>query len=285
MLPQSVLKRIGSLRFDGWVRVGVRRGKGPRRKFILDLLRRHNLKPWEDEFGNVYVEVGNSGRPLLFSAHMDVEHALLGDTLIRQKNSDLVGIIDDAVGCFLLLSLAMSHKRMSRVLYVFTASEEEQRDGSYGRSASEVLRVLRRKEIRPVLCVAVDATYPRLLVHPDILAQAWDGATADQLFDAGDNAQVYLDGFGDLRSARVAQSISRSFGTPRVRVRDLVGWDEADIYRRVAPAFACGPVVFGKLDMVGQRMPRSNLSMAYRFLAFVRDEGHRFLHPSFKLPQ
>ncbi len=257
------LKGIAKRPFDG------DRRKGPRHSYILAELRRRGCSPSVDRYGNIWVEKGSGRRTVLFSSHLDVDPRIPRLEFKSDKTRKglvVKGILDNAVGCYINLLLAEKGPKTGRAIYVFTASEEV--DGKshtrWARSAREVLRELRRRKIRPDLCVAIDVTYPRLL-RPQHRMD-WKKDYAD-LFDLADRTHCYLDGFSRSESRRIGSSFINRIKDPKVGIRRFHGHDEAFIYDRLAPSFAFGPVVFGHFDRPGQEMPLSHMRTAIRFLS------------------
>ncbi len=257
------LKGIAKRPFDGDTR------KGPRHSYILAELRRRGCRPAVDRYGNIWVEKGSGRRTVLFSSHLDVDPRIprLEFKAGKSRKGVVVkGILDNAVGCYINLLLAERGPKTGKAIYVFTASEEV--DGKNGtrwaRSAREVLKELRRREITPDLCVAIDVTYPRLL-RPQHRMDWRQEYT--ELFDMNDTTHCYLDGFSKSESRRIGNSFVSRMRDPNIGIRRFHGHDEAFIYDRVAPSFAFGPVVFGHFDRPGQEMPLSHMRTALRFLS------------------
>lgn len=268
---ESILFDIAKLPFDGNVATGQVRGSGPRRSYIVDALKGGGLTPTMDEYGNVWVECGTIGEYRLCSSHMDVD-ATKGDRNLRiERSGDTFrGILDNAVGCYLNMLAAQSHKSGQRTLYVFTASEEEEsgHPENKSRSAKDVVKVLSRKGVQPELCVALDVTYPRLIVPAGELEARWDEPFG-ALFDVNDKTHCYIDGLMRPDSRQLAEQLLKIYANPKIGIRDLTDWDESAVYSSVAPALAFGPVAFGKFDEPEQVVPAVNAETALDFLKFI----------------
>jgi hypothetical protein len=261
----KVLGKIARAYFNGDSR------RGPRRDIIFRELERSGCNPSMDSFGNIWVVKGK-GRPLvLFSSHIDV------DPRIRRADFRLLrggrglrfsGIMDNAVGAFLNLELAKKGPKRGTAIYVFTASEEVDRINPrlFARSAKEVVRELKDRKLRPDLCIAIDVTYPRLLMNQHEID--WTEGY-DKIFDIKDKTHCYLDGFSRRKAADAGKKLVRRFGNHKVLVRKFHGHDEAFIYDRIAPSFAFGPVVFGHFDRPHQHMPASYVKTALKFLKSI----------------
>lgn len=282
MLNDKDLETLANLPFDGNTTVESRRGSGPRREFIYSWLKANGVKPVEDEYGTIWVSKGKNGSPILYSSHMDIDMTSnkTGKVDFRVENSIYRGILDNAVGCYLNMLLAM-HNLSG--LHVFTASEEENPENTeeWARSARDVVEVLKRKSVKPALCVAVDVTYPRVLKDLEKMSdEEWDSLSADELFDQSDPTECYIDGMSSpIAEARawefVRQYSQAQSGNVKIRNPNLEGFDEAFIYREIAPSFAFGPVGFGgKYDLPDQRMPKRNVETALDFLRFVQEQPY-----------
>jgi len=272
-MDESVLFKIASLPFDGNTL------SGPRKDYIISKLVEAGLKPVEDAFSNIWVATGSKGRHRLYSSHMDVDMANsdcpLEIRLVQDpKGLCYKGIVDNAVGCYINMLAACKNRSDTRSLYVWTASEEEEpgNPDNWARSAHQVVSTLKRRGIEPEFCVAVDVSYPRLLVQSSSLEDMWDDHAAKELFDFEDITHAYIDGISRPDGYLLADLIRRYMGFPSdrnkglIRVRDMSGWDEAHVYSKIAPSFAFGPVGFGKYDEPGQLMPRQNVKTAAWFL-------------------
>jgi hypothetical protein len=245
--------------------------RGPRHSYILDDLRRRGCEPSVDRFGNIWVEKGSGKKLVLYSSHLDVDPRVkMTDCSARKKGRSIIlnGILDNAVGCYINLMLAEKGPNRGRAIYVFTASEEL--DGLHGRrwarSAREVVRELKRRGLKPDVCVAIDVTYPRLLHAQSKLDWSLD---YDKLFDIRDKMHCYLDGFARPTSRKAAESFYRRHPHRSVGLRRFHGHDEASIYDRLSPSFAFGPVVYGHFDRADQSMPLTHLKTAIKFLSSV----------------
>jgi hypothetical protein len=261
----KVLGKIGRAYFNGDSR------RGPRREIILRELQKSGCRPELDRFGNIWVVKGH-GRPLaLFSSHIDVDPRIRRASFSVSKDGPglrFSGIMDNAVGTFLNLELAKRDPKKGTAIYVFTASEEVDRINPrlFARSAKEVVRILKERKMRPDLCVAIDVTYPRLLLKQHQID--WTEGY-DKIFDIKDKTHCYLDGFSKRKAAKTGETLVRKFGDHKVRVRKFHGHDEAFIYDRIAPSFAFGPVVFGHFDRPNQHMPASHAKTALKFLKSI----------------
>lgn len=258
----DVLKGIATRRFSGQTRQGSRHG------YILRELWKRGCRPSIDIHGNIWVEKGRGRRTVLFSSHMDVDPSVrsLSFSYGREQGRKVAGgVIDNAAGCLINIFLAAQGPKKGRAIYVFTASEEA-KIGNPRRfcvSAREVMRELRRRGIKPDLCVAIDVTHPRLLRKQEKLD--WSRGH-DELFDMHDRSHCYLDGYSRRDARKTGISLVKRFNDPKVGARRFHGHDEAHVYSRLCPAFAFGPVVFGRFDRPRQRMPLAHLRTALRFL-------------------
>lgn len=259
------LKGIAKRPFNGDTR------EGPRHSYILNELRRRGCRPEVDRYGNIWVMKGSGRRTVLFSSHLDVDPRIPKIEFKEKRSGKRIvveGILDNAVGCYINLVLAERGPRSGRAIYVFTASEEV--DGKKGtvwaRSAREVLKELKRRNITPDFCVAIDVTYPRLLKPQHKLD--WKREYSE-LFDVEDKTHCYLDGFSKAESRKIGHLFVSRHRDPKIGIRRFHGHDEAFIYDRVSPSFAFGPVVFGHFDRPDQRMPLAHVRTALRFLRNV----------------
>jgi len=256
------VKGIARLPFDGDTR------KGPRHSYILAELRKRGCEPAVDRYGNIWVEKGSGRKTVLFSSHLDVDPRVKNVRINSRKcgnRTELEGVLDNAVGVYINLMLAERGPKKGRAIYVFTASEEIEKNNHrrFARSAREIVRELKRRGIRPDFCVAIDVTYPKLL-HPQEKLD-WD-LDYSALFDIHDPMHCYLDGFSKANARKLGASFIRRFANSKVSMRRFHGHDEAFVYSRLAPSFAFGPVVYGHFDMPDQRMPLSHLKTAISFL-------------------
>jgi acetylornithine deacetylase/succinyl-diaminopimelate desuccinylase-like protein len=259
------IKGIARRPFNGDTR------RGPRHSYLLYELRRRGCSPSVDRHGNIWVEKGQGSPTALFSSHLDVDPKIRRVEFRSRKTGSrtvLTGILDNAVGCYINLLLAQKGPRKGKAIYVFTASEEMDRNNPrrFARSAREVIRELRARDITPDVCIAIDVTYPRLL-HPQHKLD-WSRAYSE-LFDIEDKTHCYLDGFSKPSVKKTAENLQRRFGGRNVGVRKFHGHDEAFIYDRISPSFAFGPVVYGHFDQADQSMPLAHLRTALRFLRNV----------------
>lgn|GEM_PF-1814244 len=258
----DILKGIAMRQFSGDSR------RGERRAYLLRELVRRGCRPSLDRFGNIWVEKGSGRRTVLFSSHFDVDPKIR-KLAFRQGvvggSRVIGGVLDNAVGCYLNVLLARAGPKKGRAIYVFTASEEtgKRSPRSYCRSAREVLRELRRRGIKPDLCVAIDVTHPRLLRPQE--RTDWSKKEED-IFDMEDATHAYLDGYSRRDARKLGIALVRRFGDTRVAARRLSGHDEAHVYSRLCPAFAFGPMVYGHFDKPGQEMPLAHARTALRFL-------------------
>lgn len=250
---------------------GVSR-RGPRHQYILRALRERGCRPSVDKYGNIWVEKGSGSRTVLFSSHLDVDphiRQIVFKSRKSKKGKVFSGVLDNAIGCYINLLLAgHGPKRGWRALYVFTASEECERNNPnrFAKSAREVLRELRKRGIKPNLCIAIDVTHPKLIHRGRYINWSRD---YDRLFDINDTMHCYLDGYSRPVSKKIGLALVKRFRDPKVGIRKFYGHDEAHVYSRIAPAFAFGPVVFGHFDAPRQEMPLSHLRTAIRFLKNV----------------
>lgn len=154
------IKDIATLPFNGDTR------KGPRHSFIVSQLLKHGCHPMVDRHANIWVERGDASEgTIVVSSHMDVDSRIrdLSFSSYHEGGRRMVkGIMDNAVGCYLNLSLAASKPRKGRIIHIFTASEEVERDNPrrFCRSAREVVRELRSNRIEPDFIAVLDVTFP-----------------------------------------------------------------------------------------------------------------------------
>ncbi len=259
------IKGLARLPFNGDTR------KGPRHAYLLSELRRRGCHPAVDLYGNIWVEKGEGKKTILFSSHLDVDPRVRQVSIKSGKRGNRVqlkGVLDNAVGCYINLLLAQAGPKKGRAIYVFTASEEIEKNNPrrFARSAREVVRELRRRGVKPDLCVAIDVTYPKLL-HPQEKLDWSDDY--DKMFDVNDTMHCYLDGFSKPVAQRIGRGYIKSFGHRKVASRRFHGHDEAFVYSQLSTSFAFGPVVYGHFDQPCQRMPLSHLRTALSFLKMV----------------
>ncbi len=261
---RQLISRIARLHFNGDTR------RGPRAGFIFRQLQRTGCSPRYDLHGNIWVERGR-GKPLaLFSSHMDVDPRISArQTAVCTVRRNLArGVLDNAVGCAMNMSLARRTPKKGSAIHVFTASEEISGKSPriFSRSAKEIVRQLKGQHRKPSMCVTIDVTYPRLLMPHHKLD--WS-CSHEELFYMMDTTHCYLDGYFTRASRRLGARLVKKFNDKKVQVRNLPGHDEAAVYRRLCPAFAFGPVVFGSFDRPGQTMPLSHARTALRFLRSI----------------
>jgi len=259
------IKGLARRPFDGHTRTGTRH------THIVQELRKRGCRPTIDRYGNIWVEKGSGRRTVLFSSHLDVDPRIRSLSLRTGTEGDrrvLTGVLDNAIGCYINILLAERGPRSGKALYIFTASEEAEKRNPrrYAKSAREIVRELKRRSIRPDLCIAIDVTYPKLL-HPQEKLD-WDRDYED-LFDSSDHTHCYLDGFSRPVSGRLGRYFVKRFRSSLVAARRFHGHDEAFVYDRISPSFAFGPVVYGHFDKPDQKMPLAHLRTAIRFLRHV----------------
>jgi len=241
--------------------------RGLRPAFIMQKLRSFGCKPTRDSSGNIWAERG-SGKPLVvFSSHMDVDPRIKESDLQESRidGKVAIGILDNAIGCTLNLLLAKQGPKRGRAIYIFTMSEEIRRDNPelFAKSAREVVKVMKRRRIKPDLCVTIDVTYPALRFPHH--KTDWS-LEHHEIVHLSDRTHCYLDGYVTPASKRKGAALVRKFGSEKVKMRNLPGHDEAAVYKALAPSFAFGPVVFGSFDRPNQSMPISHIKTALRFL-------------------
>ena len=257
------IKDIATLPFNGDTR------KGPRHSFLVSELLRHGCQPVVDRHANIWVESGDASEgTIVVSSHIDVDSRIrdLSFSSYREGGRRMVkGVMDNAVGCYLNLSLAASRPRKGRIIHIFTASEEIERDNPrrFCRSAREVVRELKSNAIIPDFVAVLDVTFPRLLdPHGKI---SWS-KPYPEIFDVEDRMHCYIDGYSRRKEKELASLLLRRSKDPYIGLRYLHGHDEAFVYGRFCPAFAFGPVVFGDFSAPGQTMAVANLETSLRFL-------------------
>lgn len=107
-------------------------GEAARAAWVRARLAARGLAPWEDEAGNVLVELpGGTGERMALCAHLDTVFPAGTDTTVRERDGRLFapGIVDDGAGVALLLELAMACAQGEAgprppVLAAFTVGEE-----------------------------------------------------------------------------------------------------------------------------------------------------------------
>jgi hypothetical protein len=259
------LKRIATRRFSGDTRIG------PRYEVIIDELRKRGCAIAIDRYGNLWVEHGSGRKTVLFSSHMDVDPRVrkMSFRSYRLGRKRMVaGMLDNSVGCYINIMLTSRPPEGIRVIHVFTASEEVERTNTrrFCRSAREVVKELRRRKIRPDLCVAIDVTFPAILDPGGKLDWRKDYY---RLFDVDDPTHCYVEGFVRRKTAKLAERLVRRFHDPTVGLRRLSRYDEAFVYGRIAPSFAVGPVIHGHMDRPDQTMPLVHIITVLRFLRML----------------
>jgi len=256
------LRKIAMRRFNGDSR------RGPRFDYLMDELKMRGWPVSIDRYGNIWMEQGRGSRTFLLSSHIDVDPRIrkLAFRCYRSGRAYMAeGVLDNAVGTYINLLLTRRPPKNARVIHVFTASEEIERNNPrrFCRSAREVVKELRKRGIKPDLCVVLDTTFPGIRHPAGKLDWRKDYS---ELFDVSDRTHCYLDGYIRRKTARLAERLIRRFHDPRVMTRELSRYDEAFVYSRIAPSFAFGPVVYGHFDRPDQRMPLSHLRTAIRFM-------------------
>jgi acetylornithine deacetylase/succinyl-diaminopimelate desuccinylase-like protein len=242
--------------------------EGARHAYILKELRKRNCDATIDHHGNIWVEKGSGKKIVLFSSHIDVDQSIkkLVFRISEDKGRKIIeGVLDNSVGCYLNLLLAGYGPKKGRAIYVFTASEEAERNHPrrFAKSAREVVHALKKRGITPEFCVAIDVTYPRLIRAQEKIK--WE-LEHTALFDMEDKTHCYLDGYKRRVARKMAMNMVDRFDNPLVKTRRLHGHDEAHIYSKLCPAFACGPVVQGHFDQPNQRMHFAHFLTALKFL-------------------
>lgn len=259
------LRRIATRRFSGDTR------RGPRYEVLISELRKRGCAIAIDRYGNLWVEHGSGRKTVLLSSHMDVDprvRRMSFRSYLAGRKRVVEGVLDNSVGCYLNLLLTRRPQEGVRVLHVFTASEEIERNNPrrFCRSAREVVKELRRRKIRPDLCMAMDVTFPAI-IHPRGKLD-WRKEYS-KLFDVEDKTHCFVEGFIRRKTEKLAVRLVRRFRDPRLGVRRLSSYDEAFIYSRIAPSFAVGPVIYGHMDRPDQKMPLSHVRTALRFVRMV----------------
>jgi len=242
--------------------------KGPRHAHLLWQLRKRGCRTTIDKHGNIWVEKGSGSGLTLFSAHMDVDPRIKIAKLkgFRYgKNHMLHGVLDNSVGCYINLLLAQKGPKKGKAIYVFTASEEIHRNKQrkFCTSAREIVRELRKRRMKPRLCVAIDVTHPKLLKAQE--KTDWT-RKHEEIFDIKDKTCCYIDGYVRRKVRKTCERLAKGFKDTQVDIRKLVGHDEAYVYSKLCPSFAFGPVVMGRFDRPNQQMPIKNLIIALKFL-------------------
>ncbi|MFH2106054.1 MAG: hypothetical protein ABII22_02250 [Candidatus Micrarchaeota archaeon] len=242
--------------------------EGSRHAYILNELRKRGCKPIVDSHMNIWVEKGK-GRPVaLFSSHMDIDPKIkkpVFKEINKKGRKSVFGVLDNCIGCHINLVLASKKPKKGTAIYVFTASEEVKWNCPriFSRSAKEVVTELKRRNIEPDFCIAIDVTYPRQIrVHKgqDL------NKNYKKFFDISDKTHCYVDCYANQVSRKLGKSLVRKFNDSKVKFRNLHGHDESYVYGRIAPSFGFGPVVYGAFDKPKQLMPLSHMKSAIRFL-------------------
>lgn len=267
----DILREISKRYFDGNIMVG------PRRDYIITVLRQMGAKVEVDNFGNVWVKRGSGEHPRVFSSHMDVDRTRgyndpIADLEEHKRYGTVYkGIVDNSVGCYMNLEAVHWDDSKFTNWYVFTLSEElDPRDDSkFAKSAKYITKTLKREGVKPSMMVAVDVTYPRLLVTEDEFADNLDAEPLNTLVDFFDRKHAYIDGVTRDDAKNIAMNYLDAFKNSNIEFRELSGWDEAEVYSEIAPSFAFGPIAFGDFDRPGQIMPRVNIKTAFDFLRFM----------------
>jgi acetylornithine deacetylase/succinyl-diaminopimelate desuccinylase-like protein len=242
--------------------------EGSRHAYILKELRKRGCKPVVDSHKNIWVEKGKGKPVVLFSSHIDLDPKIkkpVFKELNKKGQKSVFGVLDNCVGCYINLVLASKKPKKGTSIYLFTASEEVQWNCPriFSRSAKEVVAELKRRNIKPDICIAIDVTYPAIVgKHDDSDLNRHYYKT----FDLSDKTHCYIDCYASQASRKVGKSLVKKFNDPKVKFRNLHGHDEAFIYGRIAPAFGFGPVVYGPFDKPNQLMPLSHMKSAIRFL-------------------
>jgi hypothetical protein len=259
------LRRIATKRFSGDTRLG------PRYETILSELRKRGCAIAIDCYGNLWVEHGSGRRTVLLSSHMDVDprvRKMSFKSYLKGRKHIVEGVLDNSVGCYMNILLTRRPPEGVRIIHVFTASEEVERNNArrFCRSAREVVKELRRRKIRPDLCLVTDVTFPAIMNPESRLDWRKDYS---KLFDVDDPTHCFVEGYVRRKTAKLARQLVKCFGDPRVVMRSLSRYDEAFVYSRISPSFSTGPVVHGHLEKPDQKMPVSHLRTAMRFVRMV----------------
>lgn len=259
------LKGIAMRRYNGDTR------RGPRYAYLLRALHALGNVPFTDRYGNIWVEKGKGKKIILVSSHFDVDPRVKNmhfRTYNKGNKKFLHGVLDNSVGCYINLLLSSKIPKDLQTIFVFTASEEIEKNNprKYCRSAREIIKELKRRKISPDLCVALDVTFPRLLCAPQNIN--WD-KDYEKNFDLSDQTHCYVDGYKTRKTKCLAEKLIKKFKGDKVDIRNLTGYDEAFVYRRLAPSFAFGPVVYGHFDHHDQYMPVSHMKTAVKFLKHI----------------
>ncbi|MFH1521160.1 MAG: hypothetical protein ABID61_05935 [Candidatus Micrarchaeota archaeon] len=259
------IKGIARRPFNGDTRIGSRH------KYLITELKKRGCRPKVDRYGNIWVEKGR-GKPFrVFSSHLDVDPRIRNLVFRYVTENDrkvIVGVLDNAVGCYINLLLAQKGPKKGKSIYIFTASEEIKRNHPrlFARSAREIVKELKRRKLKPDYCVSIDVTYPGLLRPQNQLN--WND-NYNELFDLSDETHCYVDGFSRPVSRRLGLQFVKRFRNQKVALRDFHGHDEAMVYDKLCPSFAFGPVVYGHFDKSDQRMPFVHMQTAIKFLRRV----------------
>jgi len=262
----DILKGIAKRPFSGMTR------QGSRHEYLIRELWKRGCRPSIDSHGNIWVEKGSGRKTVLFSSHIDVDRSVRNMSfgyVDGTGRKSAIGVLDNSAGCYINLLLAQQGPKKGRAIYVFSASEEVFRGNprKYCQSAREVVRELRKRGIKPALCVAIDVTHPKLRKKQEKMD--WD-KKEHEIFDMNDKTHCYIDGYSRRDARKLGISLVKRFGDSTIGARRFSGEDEAHIYSKICPSFAFGPVVFGRFDRPNQVMPLMHLRTAVRFLRWLR---------------
>ena len=223
------------------------RRNGPRRDLIIGILNRSNITNNVDPWGNVWAWKGHGNDAVLFSSHMDTEYGQNKENYFiyayqTKRGMIYKGTLDNSLGCYINIILALTSNPSKKVYYVFTVDEEEKPNGSFGDGSKEVARQLNEENIHP-LCVALDATFPQMNVSLKDFDEAKENLIRKRVYDITDDTNCYVENFSD---PKIQRYVSRIIDNKSIRIRDLQGWDEATYYKSAGPSFAFGPVIYGE---------------------------------------
>ena len=257
-------------RFDGDSR------SGKRFKVLLNMIDRAGFTPYTriDKNKNIWIEKESRERNeknkkiVLISSHYDVDHKIKRLKFNAKKIGNrfwMSGVLDNTLGCYINLKLLGAKFKNKRLVHVFTSSEEASRHNPriFAKSAREICKELKKRDLIPDLCITIDVTYPRFLQAPQ--KTKWH-LEHDKLFDIEDETHCYIDGYELKNTKMLAERFIKQFKIPKVESRKFAGYDEAYFYSKIAPSFAFGPVVYGHFDQPNQKAPFTHITTALRFL-------------------
>lgn len=254
----KLLSALGKRYFDGDKR------KGPRKEYLIGVLKKYSLDPKIDKKSNIWIDSKEGEKIILISSHYDIDPAINKAT-IKIEKSKAIGIIDNVAGCWINLMLAKDRPKGIRLIQIFSASEEVSKNDPniFARSAKEIVATLKKKKIKPDIIISLDVTYPKFKTSPN--RTDWK-KEHNEIFDHENSKQCYIDGFDDTNSKKIVRKIIRKLKSKKIGARKFFGHDESFEYSKFTKSFALGPVVYGKFDEPNQVMPLQNMYATLKIL-------------------